>query len=257
MGTGMDEPTVSADLGDQLGIPADHQGRGYLPASPAGPGYDPVAAFRGEGVTARSVTVTTSAAGLHVEWVTRPHRYGHFSGRPLDPVEIAVVAAAGKRRRRKRRWAVLGLVVGLIGLVVWNLNNDPWQPVAALKPGTCFQDSLASVIVRDGVRYPVRGTVEAVDCATPHQYESIGSVPLSAAGEPTTMAAAAAELCAPLYEAYVGAHPAGGSPWRLGTFPPYIPFTSDERAHCLAYQASPEKPSQPILVQGSAATGAG
>ncbi|MDQ3781746.1 MAG: hypothetical protein M3349_02260 [Actinomycetota bacterium] len=247
----MDEPTGSADLG-QHWAPVAHQVPDAVPASP---GYDPVAAFRGVGDADRSITVTTSAAGVHVEWVTRPHRYGYFSGRPLHPVEIAAVDRVD-RRRDQRRWAVLGLLVGLIGLVVWNLNNDPWQPVAALEPGTCFQDSLASVIVRDGVRYPVRGRVEAVDCAAPHQYESIGSVPLRAAGEPSTMAAAAAELCTPLFETYVGADTPGPPPWRLGTFPPYIPFTSDERAHCVVYRESPENPLQPILVEGSAGGGA-
>lgn len=249
----MDEPTGSADLGHSW-VPLEVSVPDAVPASS---GYDPAAAFRGDGTAARSVTVTTSATGVQIEWVTRPLRYGQFSGRPLDPIEVAAIARAEHRRRRQRRWAALGLLVGLVGLVVWNLNNDPWQPVSALEPGTCFQDSLASTIVLDGVRYPVRGTVEAVACTTPHQYESIGSVPMSAAGEPNAMAAAAAELCTPLFEAHVAADRGGPSPWRLATFPPYIPFTSDERAHCLVYQASPANPSQPILVAGTARGGAG
>ncbi|CAN5368549.1 MAG: hypothetical protein ACR2JP_04310 [Acidimicrobiia bacterium] len=248
----MDEQTRSDDTGRELGNLSEYLILEPSEISVAPKGYDPVAPFRGGGVGSRSVTVSASANEAHVEWVAHPHRYGHFSGRPLDPVEIAMVARREKRRRWARRSSWLGFLLGLIGLFVWNLTNDPWLPASRLEAGTCFQDSLSSLIVRGGVRYEVRSTVEVVDCNDPHQYESIGTVPLSGLGDPSTLAVAAHELCTPLFEAYVGANPLGSTPWRLETFPPYLQLIADERAHCLVYQGDR---SEPIKVVGAARTG--
>jgi Septum formation len=222
--------------------------------------YDPASLFRSKDSESGSVTVAASAADARMEWLTERTRYGHFSGRPLDPEEIA----AEYRRQRLAKWSRWGVLVAAalsaVWLFVWNLNNDPWLPLSAAEPGTCFQDSLSSVIVREEIRYEVRTTVEEVDCAVPHQFEMIGMVPMSGFGDTTTMADTADRLCAPLFEDYMGAPAGEAEPWKMASFPPYLMFVAGEQAACLAYQGEPvgatDDAYEPIMVEGSVREGA-
>ena len=217
--------------------------------------YDPVSLFRARGQDSGSVTVAASATDAHVEWLTERQRYGHFSGRPLEPDEIAA-QYRHQRRVRWSRWGVLvAAAIGAVWLVVWNLTNDPWLSLSSAEPGTCFQDSLASVIVREEIRYEVRTTVEEVDCAAPHQFEMIGMVPMSGFGDTTTMATTADRLCTPLFEEYVGAAPGDAKPWKMASFPPYLMFVAGEQAACLAFQGehigATDDAYEPIMVEGA------
>lgn len=227
----------------------------------AGADYDPAAWFRGRAGDHGSVTAASSATDVELEWITAPQRYGHFSGRPLDPTEIA----REEHRRLRRRWTGRALIAFVLaataGLFVWELNNDPWVPLAMAEPGTCFLDSRSSLIVRDQVRYEVRTTLEAVRCGSPHEFEVVGTAPMSGFGSTLDMAATAQRLCADVFADYVGAAPGEAGPWRLATFPPYLMFLAGERAHCLAYQGTAEggtdNPYDPVLVEGSARAAAG
>ncbi len=146
--------------------------------------------------------------------------------------------------------------VAAVSLFVWNLNNDPWLPLSLAEPGTCFQDSQSSLIVRHDARYEVRTTIEVVDCGAPHQFEAIGTVAMSGFGDTTSMAADADALCAGVFEDYVGAPPGGAGPWQMASFPPYLMFLAGDRAHCLAYQGTylgaTDDPYDPVMVEGTA-----
>ena len=251
--------------GDTTGVPGPIGGYLFLEpvvldppeTSVADAGYDPLAPFRDKAApTTGSVTAAASATDAHLEWVATPQHYGHFSGRALDPDEIAEEYRREKRRRWSRRGALVAAFCAAISLFVWNLNNDPWQPLAMAEPGTCFQDSQSSLIVRHQVRYEVRTTIEVIDCGAPHQYEAVGTVPMTGFGDTVPMAATADALCAGEFEEYVGAEPGEAGPWQLASFPPYLMFVAGEQAHCLAYQGThggaTDDPYDPVLVEGSA-----
>ncbi len=251
--------------GDTTGVPGPIGGYLFLdpvvldPAesTTAGADYDPLAPFRSQAAPAQgSVSAATSATDAHVEWVGVPQRYGHFSGRPLDPHEIAEDYRRKTRRRWLRRGTLVAAFVAAVSLFVWNLNNDPWLPLSLAEPGTCFQDSQSSLIVRHDTRYEVRTTIEVVDCGAPHQFETIGTVAMSGFGDTTPMAAAADALCAGVFEDYVGATPGGAGPWQMASFPPYLMFLAGDRAHCLAFQGTylgaTDDPYDPVMVEGTA-----
>lgn len=99
----------------------------------------------------------------------------------------------------------------------------------SLQAGDCILDPGADQVV----------DVARVDCATPHDFEVIGTVTLTGSAYPgdAQAVAAARAACEPVFASYVG-EPYDDSPWFINVFTPTAEtWASGERtATCLVFQ---------------------
>ena len=124
---------------------------------------------------------------------------------------------------------------------------DQSTAAASLRAGDCILDPAADQVV----------DVDRVDCATPHEFEVIGTVTLTGSAYPgdSLIVADARTACEPVFTGYVG-EPYEDSPWFITAFTPTAETWADgERtATCLIFQF--DEDLQVRRVTGSAA-GAG